>query len=69
MQGIRKIITGGTACVLFAFAADASICHAKTKNVILMISDGQGIGTVMAADFYNGKKAVYENFSEKYLMD
>lgn len=33
-----------------------------------MISDGQGIGNVMAADFYNGKRAVYESFPCKFLM-
>lgn len=68
MQGIRKLVLCGAASALFAFAADADVCHAKTKNVILMISDGQGIGSVMAADFYNGKRAIYEAFPEKYLM-
>lgn len=68
MQGIRKLVLYGAASALLAFSADAGVCHAKTKNVILMISDGQGIGSVMAADFYTGKKAVYEGFPEKYLM-
>ncbi len=38
------------------------------KNVILMISDGQGFGTVMATDFYQGASAVYESFPNKYFM-
>lgn len=54
-------------CVLSVFMPHAA-CHAGTKNVILMISDGQGIGNIMAADFYTGKKAVYESFPAKYLV-
>lgn len=54
--------------IIAALTANAGACYAGTRNVILMISDGQGLGTVMAADFYNGKKAVYEGFPEKYLM-
>jgi alkaline phosphatase len=46
-----------------AFSADS-----KTKNVILMISDGRGFNAVQAADFYNGNKAVYESFKAKYAM-
>ncbi len=38
------------------------------KNIILMISDGQGIGTVMATDFFNGYPADYELFPVKCFM-
>ncbi|MEH0018271.1 MAG: alkaline phosphatase [Desulfobacter sp.] len=41
---------------------------AAKKNVILMISDGQGFGSVMATDFYHGERAVYEAFPAKFLM-
>lgn len=44
-------------------AADRAV-----KNVILMISDGQGFNVVRAADFYAGKKAVYEGFERKYAV-
>jgi len=33
---------------------------AFTKNIILMISDGQGFNTVQATEYYTGTKAVYE---------
>lgn len=68
MQGTRKKVLGASAFLLIALSVGSGVCEAKTKNVILMISDGQGIGSVMAADFYNGKRAVYESFPEKYLM-
>ncbi len=45
------------------FTADRAV-----KNVILMISDGQGFNTVRAADFYAGKRAVYEDFEHKYAV-
>ncbi len=41
---------------------------APAKNIILMISDGQGFGTVMAADYYNGSPAAYESFPVKYFV-
>jgi alkaline phosphatase len=41
---------------------------AMPKNVILMISDGQGYNTVKATDYWTGSPAVYENFPVKYGM-
>jgi alkaline phosphatase len=41
---------------------------AMPKNVILMISDGQGYNTVKATDYWTGAPAVYENFPVKYGM-
>jgi alkaline phosphatase len=35
------------------------------KNVILMISDGQGFNAVQATDYYTGHQAVYESFDVK----
>ncbi len=41
----------------------------KAKNVILMISDGQGFNTIKATDYYTGTQAVYEgNDFVKYGM-
>jgi alkaline phosphatase len=42
--------------------------HESAKNVILMISDGQGFNTVKATEYYTGSKAVYERFKSKYAM-
>lgn len=40
----------------------------KAKNVILMISDGQGFNAVQATNYYTGSTAVYESFGHKYGM-
>lgn len=42
--------------------------ESAAKYIILMISDGQGFGSVMATDFYTGYPAVYETFPYKYFM-
>lgn len=49
----------------------ASSLHAQSaKNVILMISDGQGFNTVKATDIYTGTQAVYEGSDfVKYSMN
>jgi alkaline phosphatase len=55
---ITRVALAGMAAVgLSAGLAQADMA----KNVILMISDGQGFNTVKATDFYTGSKAVYEN--------
>lgn len=41
---------------------------AEVKNVILMISDGQGFNTLKATEYYTGAKALYETFDVKYGM-
>lgn len=56
------------ASLFFLLFLIPSAAIAGAKNVILMISDGQGIGNIMAADFYSGKRAVYESFDVKYLV-
>jgi alkaline phosphatase len=60
-----RIIAGAFLFLLLpsVFSADS-----KTKNIILMISDGRGFNAVQAGDFYIGKKAVYESFKVKYAM-
>ena len=40
----------------------------QARHVILMISDGQGFGAVMGADFYSGERAAYEAFPVKRFM-
>lgn len=41
---------------------------ATAKNIILMISDGQGFNTVRATEYYNGGEAVYEGFPVRLGM-
>ena len=50
--------------VALLFAGSAA--QAAAKNVILMISDGQGYNTVKATDDYTGTKAVYESFPVQF---
>ncbi|MBN2212308.1 MAG: alkaline phosphatase [Sedimentisphaerales bacterium] len=38
----------------------------SAKNVILMISDGQGFNTITATDYYTGTPAVYSSFNVKF---
>ena len=48
--------------ILWAGLASAEM----PKNVILMISDGQGYNTVKATDYWTGATSVYESFPVKY---
>lgn len=49
------------AAVGVCLAVGASVCGGATaRNVILMISDGQGFNTVKATDYFVGSPAVYE---------
>ncbi|MEW6520147.1 MAG: alkaline phosphatase [Thermodesulfobacteriota bacterium] len=50
----------GITALLLAGQAHAGAMGGKAKNIILMISDGQGFNTVRATRFYTGSKAVYE---------
>ena len=72
----KKFVVGLAAgAILFASSqmvlahGDDDRDHPKAKNVILMISDGQGFNTVKATEYYTGKKAVYEKFRQKYGMN
>lgn len=57
MSMFRKgILTTVCALVLAAQTASAS----SIKNVVLLISDGQGFNTVRATEYYTGGKACYE---------
>ncbi|MFA7235687.1 MAG: alkaline phosphatase [Phycisphaeraceae bacterium] len=50
-------------------AGSASMASAAPKNVILMISDGQGFNSVVATDNYRGSTAIYEgNGFAQYAM-
>ena len=57
-------ILAGLSLILWASLALAEM----PKNVILMISDGQGYNTVKATDYYTGSKAVYESFPTQYSV-
>jgi alkaline phosphatase len=40
----------------------------EIKNIVLMISDGQGFNTVRATEYYTGRNAVYERFEHRWAM-
>lgn len=69
MKGIRKVITGIAASTMILASAQMAFAIGQAKNVILMISDGQGFNTVKATEYYSGQKAVYESFGIKYGMN
>ncbi|MFA4901513.1 MAG: alkaline phosphatase [Desulfobaccales bacterium] len=54
----------GLSLILWTGLASADM----PKNVILMISDGQGYNTVKATDYFTGTKGVYESFPVQYGM-
>ena len=62
----RKIVAGLFAGAMLLYASGNAF--AEAKNVILMISDGQGFNTVKATDYYTGSTAAYENFTTKLAM-
>ncbi|HEX2967020.1 MAG TPA: alkaline phosphatase [Syntrophorhabdaceae bacterium] len=66
----QKAIIVGCLVVLIVVLLMSSVSAngRDAKNVILMISDGQGFNTVKATEYYTGKKAVYEHFETKYAM-
>lgn len=67
---MKNLITGLLLTITFQINGAFFIpVYADTaKNVILMISDGQGMSTIMAADFYQGNRSVYESFPVKYFV-
>ncbi len=65
----KKAFIGLAAGAFFLASTQVSFaCGREAKNVILMISDGQGFNTVRATKYYTGKRAVYERFMHKYGM-
>ena len=54
--------------LVLAFLRARQVEAAITRNVILMISDGQGFNTVEATRYFTGGPAVYENFPVRYGM-
>lgn len=66
LKSLRK--TGLMLTTAAAMAFGASNANAEVKNVIIMISDGQGFNTVQATDYYTGMTAAYESFDVKLAM-
>lgn len=56
MRGALLGLVAGAVLLVSPIVARAG----AIKNVILMISDGQGFNTVRATEYYTGSKAVYE---------
>ncbi|MCW7753517.1 alkaline phosphatase [Desulfobotulus sp. H1] len=64
LNHMRLLLQAMAFCAVMLLASHAM----AAKNVVLMISDGMGFGTVMATDYYYGDKPVYASFPEKYFM-
>lgn len=69
MKGMKKIITGVAAGSMLLASAQMAMAAGQAKNIILMISDGQGFNTIKATDYYTGRTGVYESFMHKYGMN
>ncbi|MBN1105296.1 MAG: alkaline phosphatase [Deltaproteobacteria bacterium] len=67
MKRGKKLLSGLFAGALLLASSQAAFADIA-KNVILMISDGQGFNTVLATDFYTGTPAVYNSFDVKLGM-
>ena len=62
-------MASGVLLLLLALPAGSEpAAQPKAKNIILMISDGQGFNAIRAASYYSREKAVYESFNHKYGM-
>ncbi len=56
-------------CLLFfPFAGLHSQSLPRPKNIIIMIGDGMGYNAIQAADYFYGRKQVYEDFPVKLAM-
>ena len=54
--------------LVLLFLQAGQVEAALARNVILMISDGQGFNTVEATRYFTGSPAVYESFPVRYGM-
>jgi len=66
ISAVALVLALAAGTILTASAQAGAV--AQAKNVILMISDGQGFNHVMAADNYVGAPAVYRSFDTKVAM-
>ncbi|KAF0219890.1 MAG: alkaline [Geobacteraceae bacterium] len=65
----KHAILGITAGATLLASTQMALAAGQAKNVILMISDGQGFNTIKATDYYTGNTGVYESFMHKYGMN
>ncbi len=65
----NKIMTCIAVATMSLVLGQSAYADMSAKNIILMISDGQGFNTVKATDYYTGTKGVYESFSVKGSMN
>lgn len=71
MKGMKKVFIGVAASTMLLASSQmamAVVAPTQAKNVILMISDGQGFNTVKATEYFTGSMAVYESFDVKLAM-
>ena len=63
---LKKSTIVALLCLMCLLLAKVDVSAAPAKNVILMISDGQGYNTVQATNYYTGLTQVYETFPTQY---
>lgn len=67
-RNIIATLAVGALSICGAQNAFAVVAPTQAKNVILMISDGQGFNTVKATDYFTGSTGIYETFDVKLAM-
>ncbi len=65
----RTAFVGIATGALILASSQMAMAAGEAKNVILMISDGQGFNTVKATDYFTGTQGVYESFAIKGSMN
>ena len=56
-MGLKMNVLGATTLSLMM----AMNAEAATKNVIILVADGAGYNTHLATEYYQGRKAAYDN--------
>jgi len=58
----KRIVAAITTAALILSLAQVAMADGRARNVILMISDGQGFNTIRATDCYTGEQGPYAGF-------
>ncbi len=69
MERIKIIFTYFAAATMLFAIGQTAHADMAAKNIILMISDGQGFNTIKATDYYRGTQGIYESFTVKGSMN
>ncbi|MFH1551068.1 MAG: alkaline phosphatase [Planctomycetota bacterium] len=68
IASLKKLFAVALLCLMCLLLAKVDAAAAPAKNVILMISDGQGYNTVQATNYYTDVTPAYETFPAQYGM-